>query len=60
MQKKPNGSTQKERYRMRTRLIHGSLDNTRWDYDHHVVPPISSSTTYRLKFIGDEHPRHVR
>lgn len=33
---------------MRTRLIHGSVNSTRWDYDHHVVPPISSSTTYRL------------
>lgn len=38
----------KEGYRMRTHLIHGVSDSTRWDYDHHVVPPISASTTFRL------------
>ena len=35
-------------YRMRTHLIHGDRDSRRWDYDHHVIPPLSSSTTYRL------------
>src|SRR3989442_13864730 len=48
MDKKPRQSRKKEEYRLRTRLIHGSFDSARWDYDHHVVPPISSSTTYRL------------
>src|SRR5437762_6040571 len=48
MDKKPRHSRKKEEYRLRTRLIHGSFDSARWDYDHHVVPPISSSTTYRL------------
>lgn len=38
----------KDRYRMRTHLIHGTSDTKRWDYDHHVIPPISSSATYRL------------
>jgi cystathionine beta-lyase/cystathionine gamma-synthase len=38
----------KEEYRMRTRLIHGNFNSARWDYDHHVVPPISASTTFRL------------
>ena len=38
----------KEEYRMRTHLIHGNYDSKKWDYDHHVVPPITSSTTYRL------------
>ena len=33
---------------MRTHLIHGNFESKRWDYDHHVIPPISSSTTYRL------------
>lgn len=41
--KKPN-----EEYRLRTRLIHGSFATGKWDYDHHVVPPQSSSATYRL------------
>ncbi len=39
----------REQYRPRTRLIHGSFPTGRWDYDHHVVPPQSSSATFRLK-----------
>ncbi|MEW5978921.1 MAG: aminotransferase class I/II-fold pyridoxal phosphate-dependent enzyme [Acidobacteriota bacterium] len=38
----------KEEYRTRTHLIHGNYESRRWDYDHHVIPPISSSATYRL------------
>jgi cystathionine beta-lyase/cystathionine gamma-synthase len=38
----------KEEYRMRTHLIHGNYDSRRWDYDHHVIPPISSTSTFRL------------
>jgi len=38
----------KEEYQMRTHLIHGNYESRRWDYDHHVIPPISSSTTFRL------------
>ena len=38
----------KEEYRMRTHLIHGNYESRHWDYDHHVIPPISSSATYRL------------
>jgi len=37
-----------EDYRLRTRLIHGKYNTERWDYSHHVVPPISSSATFRL------------
>ena len=37
-----------ETYRVRTRLIHGRSKNPRWDYSHHVVPPITSSATFRL------------
>ncbi|MGH9603057.1 MAG: trans-sulfuration enzyme family protein [Terriglobales bacterium] len=35
-------------YRIRTRLIHGRSKSPRWDYTHHVIPPITSSTTFRL------------
>lgn len=35
-------------YKVRTRLIHGSSKTPRWDYSHHVVPPITSSATFRL------------
>ena len=38
----------KEEYRMRTHLIHGNYESRRWDYDHHVIPPISSTSTFRL------------
>lgn len=38
----------KAEYRMRTHLIHGNFESKKWDYDHHVVPPLSSSATYRL------------
>src|SRR5262245_696418 len=48
MDKKLRNSKKKSTYRMRTQLIHGSIDTTRWDYDHHVIPPISSATAYRL------------
>ncbi|MCD4656574.1 MAG: aminotransferase class I/II-fold pyridoxal phosphate-dependent enzyme [Planctomycetes bacterium] len=33
---------------MSTFLIHGKFVSPRWDYKHHLVPPISSSVTYRL------------
>lgn len=36
-------------YRARTRLIHGRFETKRWDYNHHVIPPISASTAFRLE-----------
>jgi cystathionine beta-lyase/cystathionine gamma-synthase len=36
---------------MRSRLIHGSFVTKRWDYDHHVIPPITSSATFRLSSV---------
>lgn len=33
---------------METQLIHGKAYTKKWDYNHHVVPPISSSSTFRL------------
>jgi cystathionine beta-lyase/cystathionine gamma-synthase len=38
-------------YRMRTQLIHGTSLTKRWDYDHHVIPPLSCSTTFRLSSV---------
>lgn len=35
-------------YAMQTRLIYGKASSKKWDYNHHVVPPISSSSTFRL------------
>ena len=33
---------------MRTRVIHGVGRTRKWDYSHHVVPPMSTSVTFRL------------
>ncbi|HTX19858.1 MAG TPA: aminotransferase class I/II-fold pyridoxal phosphate-dependent enzyme [Bacteroidota bacterium] len=39
----------KERaYSAETRLIYGKPFTTKWDYSHHLIPPLSSSSTYRL------------
>jgi methionine-gamma-lyase len=43
-----NGRKGREHYRMRTRLIHAANDTRRWDFDHHLIPPLSASTSYRL------------
>ena len=38
-------------YSIKSLLIHGRFKSTRWDYKHHVVPPISSSSAYRLDSV---------
>ena len=35
-------------YSPETRLIYGEMQDPAWDYSHHLLPPISSSATYRL------------
>ncbi len=35
-------------YSPETRLIYGKSFSPKWDYSHHVVPPVSSSSTFRL------------
>jgi len=35
-------------YSAEAHLIYGEMHDTRWDYSHHLLPPISSSATYRL------------
>lgn len=37
-----------KKYAAETHLIYGETKTPKWDYAHHVVPPISSSTTFRL------------
>ncbi len=44
----PQQRQRTDQYRMRTRLIHGNRENVRWDFDHHLVPPMSASAAYRL------------
>jgi len=40
--------TKEPKYRPTTRLVHGPEHSAKWDFSHHVTPPLSSSTTYRL------------
>lgn len=42
---------QNDKYSRETHLIYGKAFTVKWDYDHHVVPPISSSTTFRLDSV---------
>jgi methionine-gamma-lyase len=35
-------------YSLRSFLVHGRFMTAKWDFDHHVVPPLSSTTSYRL------------
>ncbi len=35
--------------RMESFLIHGPHVSEKWDFKHHVIPPMSSSVTYRLE-----------
>ena len=35
-------------YSLQSRLIYGKSVSKSWDYNHHVIPPISSSCTFRL------------
>jgi methionine-gamma-lyase len=46
-----NRHRHKEDYRMRTHLIHGNFESKKWDYDHHVIPPVSHSTAFRLSSL---------
>jgi methionine-gamma-lyase len=41
----------KEDYRVRTHMIHGNFESKKWDYSHHVVPPVSHSSTFRLSSL---------
>ncbi len=42
----------KEDYKLRTHMIHGNYESKKWDYDHHVVPPVSHTTAFRLSSLG--------
>jgi methionine-gamma-lyase len=46
-----NRHRHKEDYRMRTHLIHGNFESKKWDYNHHVIPPVSHSTAFRLSSL---------
>lgn len=37
-----------KQYSIATRLIYGKSPASEWNYDHHVIPPMTASSTYRL------------
>jgi cystathionine beta-lyase/cystathionine gamma-synthase len=39
------------RANQRTRMIHGAFRSRRWEYSHHIVPPITSSAAFRLDSV---------
>lgn len=39
-------------YKKTTRIVHGAARTGRWDYSHHVVPPLTASTTFRLESVS--------
>lgn len=52
MRKTPMTRSERERRaHPRTRMIHGAFRSRRWEYSHHVVPPITSSATFRLDSV---------
>ncbi|HTS00744.1 MAG TPA: PLP-dependent transferase, partial [Bacteroidota bacterium] len=41
-------STGEKGYSAEAHLIYGQGNDPRWDYSHHLLPPVTSSATYRL------------
>ena len=39
-------------YKKTSRIVHGAARTGRWDYSHHVVPPLTASTTFRLESVS--------
>ncbi len=49
MNKKKNGKSKPENgYSAEAHLIYGQAQDPRWDYSHHLLPPMSGSATFRL------------
>lgn len=49
--KHPAKNVDDTKYSMDTHIIYGKNITAKWDYSHHVVSPISSSTTFRLDSV---------
>ncbi|MBP1648428.1 MAG: cystathionine gamma-lyase [Bacteroidetes bacterium] len=46
--KKPGKPDVRDGYSTEAHLIYGRMHDPNWDYSHHLLPPISSSATFRL------------
>ncbi|MBM4372675.1 MAG: PLP-dependent transferase [Deltaproteobacteria bacterium] len=42
-------------YSMDSFLVHGLPDDAFWEYGHHVIPPLTASTTFRLDSVERGH-----
>ncbi|MBD3409103.1 MAG: aminotransferase class I/II-fold pyridoxal phosphate-dependent enzyme [Ignavibacteriales bacterium] len=51
MSAEKKGGVDESRYRMETQLIYGRDFTPKWNYQHHVIPPLSSSVIYRLDSV---------
>ncbi len=40
--------SERRSYRKTTHLIHGKFHSKKWEYSHHVIPPLTASTAFRL------------
>lgn len=49
--KKPESKVDDSAYSMETHLIYGKNVSKKWDYSHHVVPPVSNSVIFRLDSV---------
>ena len=49
--KKEDNPIDETKYSMETNLIYGKNVSKKWDYSHHVLPPISASVFYRLDSV---------
>lgn len=46
--KKAPAAIDESHYSLPTQLIYGQSHTAEWDYSHHVIPPITASSTFRL------------
>jgi cystathionine beta-lyase/cystathionine gamma-synthase len=46
--RRANAGTAKDGYSQETQLIYGKAQDARWDYSHHLIPPMTASATFRL------------
>ena len=45
----PKRNESGDKYHRETRLIHGDFHSVHWNYEDHIIPPISASCAYRLE-----------
>lgn len=48
MKKMPKRATSSPR----TQAIHGEFTSKSWEFSHHLIPPMTASTTFRLESLG--------